>query len=91
MHRTWVLSSLCYIEKDAHYLMMNRNKRKDDIHHGKWNGLGGKLTAGESPLEGIKREVLEESGLQIDAPTLKGIMTFPKFKNNEDWMDISKL
>lgn len=65
--------------------MLNRNKNADDIHLGKWNGLGGKLLAGESPEECVIREVKEESGFEINHPTIRGILTFPQFADNEDW------
>ncbi len=65
--------------------MMLRNKKKQDIHEGKWNGLGGKLEQGETPEECAKREVLEESGLVVHKLVLKGFLTFPLFKDNEDW------
>lgn len=64
--------------------MMHRNKRPDDVHLGKYNGLGGKFEAGESPEECVIREVFEESGLTID-PRLKGVMSFPQFAKGHDW------
>lgn len=79
------LSTLCYIGKDNQYLMLHRIKKKNDVHWGKWIGLGGKLESGETPEECILREVEEESGLTISNPQLKGVLTFPKFKDNEDW------
>lgn len=65
--------------------MIHRIKKENDMHHGKWNGLGGKLDAGETPEECVMREVQEESGLVIHEPQLKGILTFPKFSEDEDW------
>lgn len=65
--------------------MIHRIKKENDMHHGKWNGLGGKLDAGETPEECVMREVQEESGLVIHEPQLKGILTFPKFSKDEDW------
>jgi len=65
--------------------MLHRVKKADDIHQGKWNGLGGKLHMGETPEEGVIREVKEESGLEIAEPQLRGILTFPAFKDEEDW------
>ena len=62
----------------------HRNKKVNDIHEGKWNGLGGKVESGESPEECVIREVLEESGLSIRNPRLCGLLMFPKFKGN-DW------
>jgi 8-oxo-dGTP diphosphatase len=65
--------------------MLHRNKKSGDIHEGKWNGLGGKFYPGESPEECVLREVKEESGLTILNPSLRGILTFPAFKDEEDW------
>lgn len=79
------IGTLCYIKKDNKTLMLHRVKKENDIHEGKWIGLGGKVENGESPEECIVREVKEESGLDISAPILRGILTFPSFKNNEDW------
>ncbi len=42
-------------------------KRNEDDEHcpGIWEVPGGRLTDGENPLEGLKREVLEETGLEV--------------------------
>ena len=45
--------------------LVQSNKKANDIYKGKWNGLGGKFEAGETPDECVVREVLEESGLSI--------------------------
>lgn len=79
------LATLCYIKKNGRTLMLHRVKKKDDVHEGKWNGLGGKFEAGESPEDCVIREVLEESGLKIKSPALKGVLTFPGFAKDEDW------
>jgi 8-oxo-dGTP diphosphatase len=79
------LATLCYLRKDDHTLMVHRIKKPNDMHQGKWNGLGGKLEAGESPEECARREIFEECGLQVTAPELKGILTFPAFDEIEDW------
>ena len=44
---------------------MHRNKKENDMHKHKWNGLGGKIEDGESPEDCIVREVKEESGFTI--------------------------
>lgn len=79
------LATLCYIKREGKTLMIHRIKKENDVHQGKWNGLGGKLNPGESPEECVIREVREESGLEIQKPVLKGILTFPEFANGEDW------
>lgn len=79
------LATLCYLFNGNKVLMINRNKRENDMHLGKWNGLGGKFNPGETPEECVVREVYEESGLLIKNPELKGFLTFPAFDDEEDW------
>jgi 8-oxo-dGTP diphosphatase len=79
------LATLCYVRRVGQTLMIHRVKKANDMHQGKWNGLGGKLNPGESPEECAVREIFEESGLQVRNPQLKGFLTFPAFANNEDW------
>ena len=64
--------------------MLRRVKKNNDIHYGKWYGLGGKFEAGETPEECVVREVFEESGLQITSPQLVGFLSFPEFKDGVD-------
>lgn len=80
------IGTLCYIKHNGKTLMLHRIKKENDMHEGKWNGLGGKLDPGETPEECIIREVKEESGLTIYNPKLKGILTFPMFDGVDDWM-----
>ena len=43
-------STLCYIEDPkGNYLMLHRVKKKNDLNHDKWVGVGGKFEDGESP------------------------------------------
>ena len=79
------LATLCYVRKGGKTLMLHRVKKRDDVHEGKWNGLGGKFEQGESPEDCVKREILEEAGLKIRNPRLKGVLTFPDFAKEEDW------
>ncbi len=65
--------------------MLHRVKKPNDIHEGKWNGLGGKLNPGETPEECARREIREESGLEVEKLTWKGLLTFPMFAHDEDW------
>lgn len=61
--------TLCFIEKDDSYLMLNRIKAPN---MGLWNGVGGKLELGEDKILGIKREILEETGLSINKVNYHG-------------------
>ena len=79
------LATLCYLRRDHQTLMIHRIKKENDMHQGKWNGLGGKFEPGETPEECAIREIREESGLTAHQPILKGFLTFPGFSNEEDW------
>ena len=79
------LATLCYIKNDNKTLMLHRVKKENDIHEGKWNGLGGKFEPGETPEECVIREVKEESGLDIIKPKLHGYISFPAFDEIQDW------
>ncbi len=79
------LATLCYVRRGEQTLMVHRIKKANDMHQGKWNGLGGKLEPGESPEECARREIFEEAGLEVRTLTWKGILTFPGFANDEDW------
>lgn len=83
-----ILATLGYIlsPDEKQVLMIHRNKRPDDIHFGKYNGLGGKLAPDENVLDCMRREILEESGLIVDHLILRGTISWPGFgKNNEAW------
>lgn len=79
------LATLCYVRRPGQTLMLHRIKKPNDMHLGKWNGLGGKLEPSETPEECAIREIQEESGLCVQHPVLKGFLTFPGFANEEDW------
>lgn len=79
------LATLCYVRRNGKTLMVHRVKKENDMHQGKWNGLGGKLEAGETPEECAIREIYEEAGLVVNKLEWKGIITFPAFSQEEDW------
>ena len=68
-------TTLCYIEKNGSYLMMLRNKKKNDLNEGKYVGIGGHFLENEDPYECMVREAKEETGLDI-YPKYRGIVTF---------------
>lgn len=81
-----LLTTTCYIEKDDSYLMLHRVKKKNDINHDKWIGVGGKFELNESPEECILREVKEETGLTLTDYRLRGIITFILEGNTLEYM-----
>ena len=78
------LATICYIDNGREFLMLHRNKKPNDVHAGKWIGVGGKLERGETPQECAAREILEETGLKAK-PVLKGVITVPEFTPDLDW------
>ena len=82
-----IKTTLCYLEKDDMYLMINKNKRKEDLNKGKWLGLGGHFEENETPYQCVIREVKEESGLDIYEPCLRGKIYFI----NDDYQELMYL
>ena len=59
------------IIKDGQMLVVNQN-----IHHNFWALPGGKLEFGETPIECMKRELLEELGVTAQVGQLLYVSTF---------------
>ena len=71
-----IQSTLCYILRGDNVLMLHRVKKKNDINHDKWIGIGGKFEPEESPDECLLREAAEETGLTLTQWKCRGILTF---------------
>lgn len=85
---TPILATLGYVMSPdgTSVLMVHRNARPDDVHYGKYNGLGGKLHSHEDVVSGMKREIREEAGIEAEDLVLRGVLNWPGFgKNEEDW------
>ena len=77
-------ATICEIIKDGKILLQYKAAGK--FGEGKWNGPGGKLRQGETPEEGVTREVREETGLTILDPLLMGEIDFYFGEKDEpDW------
>jgi 8-oxo-dGTP diphosphatase len=88
MPYTPILATLGYLLSldRKQVLLVHRNRRPDDSHFGKYNGLGGKLEAGEDVVSCLRREVREESGLECESLLLRGTISWPGFgQHGEDW------
>ena len=86
---TPIVATLGYILSDdkSKVLLIHRNKRPEDPHLGKYNGLGGRLEKNEDVVSGMCREIQEESGLVVDHLILRGTISWPGFgKSGEDWL-----
>ena len=76
-------TTLCYYEREGKTLMLHRVKKKNDVNHDKWIGVGGKLEPGETPQDCMLREFAEETGLTLTAWAYRGVVTFL----SEDWTE----
>lgn len=89
MPYTPIVATLGYVLSPdrTQVLLVHRNARPDDAHLGKYNGLGGKLEADEDVVAGMRREILEEAGIECTALALRGTISWPGFgKRGEDWL-----
>lgn len=83
-----ILATLGYVMSPdgRRVLLVHRNKRADDAHYGKYNGLGGKLESGEDVVAGMRREIREEAGIEGVTMRLCGTISWPGFgAHGEDW------
>jgi 8-oxo-dGTP diphosphatase len=88
MPYTPILATLGYVlsPDGARVLMVHRTARADDQQLGKYNGLGGKLEPHEDVAAGMRRELREEAGLEVEAMRLRGTISWPGFGTaGEDW------
>ena len=74
---------LAYIESNHQYLMLLRNKKKDDLNEGKWIGIGGHIESGETPDDALKREIKEETNLDVTSYKLRGLINFKNLNYEE--------
>lgn len=88
MPYTPILGTLGYVlsPDKKKTLLVHRHGRDEDIHQGKYNGLGGKLEANEDIVAGMKREIFEEAGIVCESMKLRGTVNWTSFgPKNEDW------
>ncbi len=68
--------------------MLHRVKKKNDINHDKWIGVGGKFEDKESPEECMLREAFEETGLTLTDYQYRGIVTFVSDEYETEYMHL---
>ncbi|MGX7417757.1 NUDIX hydrolase [Carnobacterium gallinarum] len=54
--------TLCFLKRNDEILLLNRQKNP---WMGRWNGVGGKIEIGETPLECAVREIYEETEIKL--------------------------
>jgi 8-oxo-dGTP pyrophosphatase MutT (NUDIX family) len=78
-----VLATLVYAIKGDEVLLHQRVK---DPNKGLWVAPGGKLEPAESPTECALREMREETGLELEDPTLRGVMVEVSPRPDYQWI-----
>jgi 8-oxo-dGTP diphosphatase len=59
-------------------LLVIKREKNDEHKPGVWEIAGGRLEPGEDPVEGLKRETKEETGLEIEVLNPLGIHHFTR-------------
>lgn len=64
--------TLCFVLNGDDVLLMKRSAHKR-VFPNRYNGVGGHIERDEDPLTGAKREILEETGLQVSDLALRAV------------------
>lgn len=81
-------STCVYLIHNHTWLFLYRNRKKNDVNHDKYIGVGGKSLPDETPLECAMREVKEETGLTMIHPSYRGTVCFsyPHLPDEKIWI-----
>jgi ADP-ribose pyrophosphatase YjhB (NUDIX family) len=63
------VTAFALVERDGRYLVLQRGQ---EPYRGHWELPGGFVEAGERPDESLRREIFEETGLQVETPGIIG-------------------
>ena len=69
--------TLCFMTRSQEVLLIHRRRPPNQ---GLWNGIGGHLEPGESALQGMLREIREETGCQLETARFAGLLTWDGFE-----------
>lgn len=72
------LSTLCFIRNKEKLLLVEFSKEKGEMQ-GFYNAPGGHLEANEGIIECARKEILEETGLELEDIKFKGVVHISNF------------
>jgi 8-oxo-dGTP diphosphatase/2-hydroxy-dATP diphosphatase len=78
------IMTLCVVHQHPKVLL---GMKKRGFGAGRWNGFGGKLAPGETVEESLKREMLEEVGIELIDPVKHGVIDF-EFEGNPEILEV---
>lgn len=76
MSKQIIDTTVIYLKRNNCYLLLYRNKKKEDINANKWIGVGGKRKANETIDECAIRETKEETGYDVHSLKCAGEVLF---------------
>ena len=74
---TGIIFTLCFLTRGEEVLMLRRRRPPNQ---GLWNGVGGRIEAGETPLAACLREVREETGFVVGSARFAGVVSWTGFE-----------
>ncbi len=72
-----LIYTVCLLTRGDEVLLLHRRRAPNK---GLWNGVGGRIEAGETPLQSALREIEEETGFRLETARFAGILTWEGFE-----------
>ena len=69
--------TLCFLTRGEMVLMLHR---RNSPNQGLWNGIGGRIEAGEKVIDSVLREIHEETGFIVKNVSFAGLLTWEGFE-----------
>lgn len=67
----WHRKATCWIMNEKGEILLQKIAKQKKNNAGKWTRIGGHIKAGETPLDGVIREVREEIGIKLKKENIR--------------------